>query len=146
MPVLWPLVLPGAGYAPSDIRTGCYETLALHNCLIGLVQLLVQYCLKWSAHPFLTALRLNEELGSVTIIHPFHPMSGKELQILKTRKIAGKIFLVLHNEQIGNFNIPADWTDYFPVNHDASIYPGAFISVESLLALCKIVKKSINNA
>jgi len=73
-------------------------------------------------------------------------MSGKELQILKTRKVAGKIFLMLHNEQIGNFNIPADWTDYFPVNHYVSINPGAFISVESLLALCKLVKKSMNNA
>jgi hypothetical protein len=69
-------------------------------------------------------------------------MSGKELQILKTRKIAGKIFLVLQNEQIGNFNIPADWTDYFPVNHDVSITPGAFISVESLIELCKLVKKN----
>jgi len=68
-------------------------------------------------------------------------MSGIELQILKTRKIAGKIFLVLHNEEIGNFNIPADWTNFFPVDHDVSITPGAFISVESLIALCKLVKK-----
>ena len=67
-------------------------------------------------------------------------MSGKELPILKTRKIAGKIILVLQSKQIGVFNIPAEWTDYFPVDLEKSIAPGVYISVESLLALCKLVK------
>jgi hypothetical protein len=79
-------------------------------------------------------------LGSVTITHPFHPESGKELQILKTRKIAGKLHLVLPCEQFGSFNIPADWTNYFPTDQKLSSAPGTFISVESLLALCEIVK------
>ena len=75
------------------------------------------------------------------ITHPFHPISGKELQILKTRKIAGKIILVLQSEQIGIFNIPAEWTDYFLADQEEPITPGAFISVESLLALCELVNK-----
>ena len=93
------------------------------------------------ANPFLTALRLKEELGSVTITHPFHPLSGKELKILKTRKIAGKIMLVLQSEKIGIINIPTEWTDYFPSDQEKYITPGAFISVESLLALCELVNK-----
>ena len=68
-------------------------------------------------------------------------MSGKKLQILKTRKIAGKIILALQSEQIGIFNIPTEWTDYFSADQDESITPGAFISVESLLALCELVNK-----
>jgi hypothetical protein len=80
-------------------------------------------------------------LGSVIITHPFHPKSGKELQVLKTRKIAGKIFLILSCDQTGSFSIPADWTDYFPADQQVSITPGAFISIESLLALCELVKK-----
>jgi hypothetical protein len=80
-------------------------------------------------------------LGSVRITHPFHPKSGKELQVLKTRKIAGKLFLVLQGEQIGSFSIPVDWTDYFPADHEVSPTSGAFISVESLLALCHLAKK-----
>ena len=76
----------------------------------------------------------------MTITHPFHPKSGKELQILKTRKIAGKLHLVLQCDQIGSFNIPADWTDYFPADQNLSPTPATFISVESLLALCEIVK------
>jgi hypothetical protein len=68
-------------------------------------------------------------------------MSGKELQILKTRKIAGRIFLILQGEQIGTFSVPTDWTDYFSANQDPSPHSDAFISVESLLALCELVKK-----
>jgi hypothetical protein len=80
-------------------------------------------------------------LGCVAITHPFHPLSGKELKILKIRKIAGKIILVLQSEQIGIFNIPAEWTDYFPIDQEKSIIQGAYISVESLLALCELVNK-----
>jgi hypothetical protein len=83
-------------------------------------------------------------LGSVIITHPFHPKSGKELQILKTRKIAGKIFLILSCDQSGSFSIPADWTDYF-TDQQALTNPGALISVESLLALCELVKKIDNS-
>jgi hypothetical protein len=83
-------------------------------------------------------------LGSVIITHPFHPKSGKELQILKTRKIAGKIFLILSCDQSGSFSIPADWTDYF-TDQQVLTNPGALISVESLLALCELVKKIDNS-
>ena len=69
-------------------------------------------------------------------------MSGKELKILKTRKIAGKIILVLQSEKKGVFHIPTEWTDYFPADHDEPIIPEAFISVESLLALCELVNKN----
>jgi hypothetical protein len=79
-------------------------------------------------------------LGSVIITHPFHPKSGKELQVLKTRKIAGKLFLILPSDQTGSFSIPADWTNYF-TDQQAFINPEAFISVESLFALCEFVKK-----
>ncbi len=68
-------------------------------------------------------------------------MSGKELPILKTRKIAGKIILVVQSDQIGIFNIHAEWTDYFSVDQVKPIIPGAYISVESLLALCELVNK-----
>ena len=49
--------------------------------------------------------------------------------------------LVLQSEQIGIFNTPTEWTDYFPVDQEKSITPGAFISVESLIALCELVNK-----
>ena len=73
-------------------------------------------------------------------------MSGKEFQVLKTKKIGGRVILVLQEHQIGSFAIPAEWTDYFPSEHDVSPTSNGFISVESLLALCELVKKSLNNA
>ena len=68
-------------------------------------------------------------------------MSGKEFQVLKTKKIGGRIILVLQEHQVGTFAIPAEWTDYFPVDHDALATSDEFISVESLLSLCELVKK-----
>jgi hypothetical protein len=80
-------------------------------------------------------------LGTVIITHPFHPLSGKELKILKTRKIAGKVFLVLQSEQIGILNIPTEWTSYFSHDQEKTVIPGAYISVEALFALCELVDK-----
>jgi hypothetical protein len=94
------------------------------------------------ANPFLTTLRLKEKLGSATITHPFHPLSGKNIQILKTRKIGGRIVLTLRNEHVGNINVPADWTDYFSTDQNTYGTPDVLISVESLLALCELMKKT----
>jgi hypothetical protein len=76
----------------------------------------------------------------VKITHPFHPLSGKVLKVLKTRKIAGKLILVLQSEQLGIFNAPTEWTDYFSIDQEKPSSEG-FISVESLFALCELVNK-----
>jgi hypothetical protein len=78
----------------------------------------------------------------VTITHPFHPLSGKVLKILKTRKIAGKIILVLQSKQLEIFNVPTEWTDYFSTDQEKPSTFEVFISVESLLALCELVNKN----
>jgi hypothetical protein len=93
------------------------------------------------ASPFLTALRRKQDLGSVRITHPFHPKYNKEFQVLKTRKVAGRLTLVLQENKQGSFAIAADWTDYFPSDQDVSPPSKAFISAQSLLALCELVKK-----
>lgn len=49
--------------------------------------------------------------------------------------------LVLQSEQIGIFNIPIEWTDYFFADQEKPTTPGTLISVESLLALCELVNK-----
>ena len=49
--------------------------------------------------------------------------------------------LVLQSEQIGIFNIPTEWTNYFSADQEKPVIPGAYISVESLLALCELVNK-----
>jgi hypothetical protein len=68
-------------------------------------------------------------------------LSGKEFQVLKTKKIAGGIILVLQEHQCGSFGILAEWTDYFTSDHEVSPTSDVFISVESLLALCELIEK-----
>ena len=69
-------------------------------------------------------------------------MSGKEFQVIKTRKVGGKLTLVLRENEQGSFAVPAEWTDYFPSDPDALTTSDAFISVESILALCELLKKN----
>jgi hypothetical protein len=97
------------------------------------------------ATPFLTALQYKEHLGSVTITHPFHPFTGRTFPVLKTRTVAGTFTLVLQEKERGSFAVPAEWTDYFPSSQPVSPASDSFISPESLLALCELVKKISNN-
>jgi len=75
------------------------------------------------------------------VTHPFHPRHNQEFQVLKTRKVAGRLTLILQDKKQGSFAIAADWTDYFPSRQDVSTNSKEFISAESLLALCELVKK-----
>jgi len=80
-------------------------------------------------------------LGSVTITHPFHPFTGKTFTVLKTRKVAGIITVVLQEKERGSFAVPAGWTDYLTPGQLVSPLSNLFISPETLLTLCELVKK-----
>jgi hypothetical protein len=95
-----------------------------------------------SATPFLTALHRNQELGSVRIIHPFHPQYNQEFQVLKARKFGGRLILSLQESEQGSFGVPADWTDYFSSDPPSVSDPNEYISAAALLALCEMIKKT----
>jgi hypothetical protein len=80
-------------------------------------------------------------LGFVKITHPFHPLFNQTFLVLKTRKIATILTLVLQQKEQGSFAVPADWTDYFLTDQNVSSSSHSFISPSSLLALCELVKK-----
>jgi len=94
------------------------------------------------ANPFLTALQRKEHLGSVTITHPFHPFTGRTFQVLKIRTVASIITLVLQEKERGSFAVPAEWTDYFSSGQQGPPPSDTFISPESLLAICELIKKN----
>jgi hypothetical protein len=71
-------------------------------------------------------------------------MSGQKLSVLKIRKIAGRIYLMLSCDQNGSLSIPSDWTDYFPSGQEAILKHGGLIPVDSLHGLCELVKKYID--
>jgi len=51
-------------------------------------------------------------LGSVEIIHPFHPLRGQKFSVLKLRTVSGKAILSVRHPDLGSFGIPEDWTDW----------------------------------
>jgi len=94
------------------------------------------------ASPFLTTHHLKQDLGCVRITHPFHPKYNIDFQILKTRKLAGRLTLILQDNKEASFAVPADWTDYFPSDQHSGTSSNEFISPQALLALCDLVKKN----
>jgi len=53
---------------------------------------------------------LNNDLGSATITHPFHPLYGKSFKILKIRKFpSGRFFSLLDENDV--FCVPESWVD-----------------------------------
>ncbi len=53
----------------------------------------------------------NEELGWVAIVHPYHPLRGREFPILKARRVAGFDTVILGGTEGGSFAVPLAWTD-----------------------------------
>ncbi len=61
--------------------------------------------------------------------------------MIKTRKVAGSLTLVLGDEAQASFAIAASWTDYFPDGQAAVCAPDQYISTEALIALCQLSKR-----
>jgi hypothetical protein len=53
---------------------------------------------------------INNDFGSATITHPFHPLYGKSFTILKIRKFpSGRFFSLLTENDV--FSVPESWID-----------------------------------
>ena len=59
-----------------------------------------------------TALDHNSHLGFAEICHPFHPLRGQRLEVLKERRVAGVDTLILRELERGTFSVPREWTDW----------------------------------
>jgi hypothetical protein len=75
----------------------------------------------------------------VEIVHPFHPLRGKQFVVLKSRVVRGVECLVLKGSDSGTFAVPRDWTDRArPERYrDAEIAP-RFLEIESLLSIVEL--------
>jgi hypothetical protein len=72
----------------------------------------------------------------VEIVHPFHPLRGKQFAILKSRVVRGVECLVLKGSEAGTFAVPRDWTDqaWPDAYRDANVGP-RFLKLECLLSI-----------
>lgn len=96
-----------------------------------------------------TALLSNPSLGWALITHPFHPLKGQRLAILKIRKVAGQEVLSLYDDKRGSLPIPRDWTDQALLSpHAGLIEPAPILDARCLLKLQELVRaatKSIDD-
>jgi hypothetical protein len=88
-----------------------------------------------------TTLASNASLGWALISHPFHPLKGQRLAILKIRKVAGREVFSLYDEQKGSLPIPRDWTDQAVLSPEAGlIKPAPILDARCLLKLHDLVQ------
>jgi len=88
-----------------------------------------------------TALLSNPSLGWALVTHPFHPLKGQRLAILKIRKIAGQEVLSLFDDKRGSLPIPRDWTDQARLcPHEGLIEPAPILDARCLLKLHALVR------
>lgn len=59
-----------------------------------------------------TTHKLNRNLGSLTITHPFHPLFGKSYTILEVKEIYGSRRYSLLTDS-GVLSVPESWTDRY---------------------------------
>ena len=88
-------------------------------------------------------------MGWALITHPFHPLKGQRLAILKIRKIAGREVLSLYDDKRGSLPIPRDWTDQaLPCPRAGLVEPAPILDARCLLKLQDLVRattKSIDD-
>jgi hypothetical protein len=85
-------------------------------------------------------------LGWALITHPFHPLKGQRLAILKIRKMAGQEVLSLYDDKKGSLPIPRDWTDQALLSpHAGLIEPAPILDARCLLKLQELVRAATKN-
>ena len=47
----------------------------------------------------------------MTVVHPFHPLSGQRLRVLFERKVAGGLAVSCEGGPLGSVMVPLAWTD-----------------------------------
>lgn len=82
-------------------------------------------------------------MGWVEITHPFHPLRGKYLQVLKRRRLSGRETLIVREPTRGSGSVSVlrEWTDW--AEPSAQSLPGGpeqRLALEPLLDLVTLVE------
>ena len=88
-----------------------------------------------------TALVPHSPLGWAEIVHPFHPLRGRQFEVLKKRRIAGVDALILRELERGTLSIPRAWTDWAdPSPYDSLTQPPQRFAAEYLFELVALLE------
>ena len=73
-------------------------------------------------------------MGSLVVTHPFHPLRGKQLNILFERKLGEGRLYVCEGGALGTIGLPAGWTSLSEPAAERAL------TLEVLVALAAMVK------
>lgn len=85
------------------------------------------------------ALDRSRDLGTATILHPYHPLYGQSFPILKTRKVDGQRRYSLRSGD-DVFSVPESWVTDTGQNVFSESYFDAD-TIKSLLELAELLYK-----
>lgn len=112
--------------------------ILIYRCRPGQIKIvcvLNDYCL-W-ARQQQKALDHSRDLGTATILHPYHPLYGQSFPILKIRKVDGQRRYSLRSED-DIFSVPESWITDTGQNAFSESYFDAD-TVKALLELAKLL-------
>jgi L-lactate utilization protein LutC len=84
---------------------------------------------------------LNQDYGTATITHPFHPLHGKTFTVLKIRKYPHERFVSLLAED-DVFCVPESWI--MPQADNTHYSPFDIETLRSLLELSRIYTENVD--
>ena len=87
-----------------------------------------------------TALVPHSPLGWAEISHPFHPLRGRQFEVLKKRRVAGVDTLILRELERGTFSVAREWTDWAdPSAYDPLTLPPHHLAADCLFELVALL-------
>jgi hypothetical protein len=81
-------------------------------------------------------------LGLAEVVHPFHPLRGQRLVVLKRRRVSGVETLSLRHPDLGSVAMPREWTDWAPSDQQVCAH-GAPLIIDAfaLVALADLIAR-----
>lgn len=91
---------------------------------------------------YLSSRQTTPTVGSpsfVTVTHPYHPLRGQTLEVVRVPQKVNSRLLVRHPDG-STFPIPRDWTDFEASRVEQTEAPSAhLLDIKGLRAIAKII-------
>jgi hypothetical protein len=95
---------------------------------------------RWRCPASSTTPDLHDRYRLVRVIHPFHPLSGQDFELVAYRQNWGEDRVHLHDESGQLFSLPAAWTDVAVPDPFVVVTAGRCpFTVDGLLAVTDLV-------
>jgi hypothetical protein len=94
-------------------------------------------CARWACRrTSQTAHSPRQHSGSLVVTYPFHPLAGRSLEILYSKRRGGGRVFVCDAGDGGSLTVPIEWTDRGPAADEVRLSPE---SLTELLVLVNVL-------